>query len=641
MLFKILAQYLQQIENVSARLSIIEKLAELFKLLSVEEMGMIPYLIQGRIAPAYAGVEFGVAEKSVIKAAALSMGRDPKDFAKTVATDGDLGGAIESERTQFQSFDQEDLTITQVFGKFALIASHTGTGSQDAKASLLGELFTKLDPLSCRYIARIPLGQLRLGASDVTIIDALSWMLTGGKSLRPQIERAYQVRPDLSFICQTIKREGVQGLEGVMPVIGTPILMMRAERLSSGAEIIEKLGECVVEPKYDGLRLQIHIKKAPSSKLQAPSNTQNQVLKGKQSHPNSQLSALSSALAPEVHIFTRGLEDATHMYPDIVRAVIDELDCDEAIIEGEALGYDHEHDRFLSFQETIQRKRKHDVEEAALRIPLRLMAFDVLYVDGESYISRSLTERRAKLATLMTPPSPRLVGGNAPSSAKSADKGETHRNSPSLHEGVRGCQSSPTIVMAPETITSDPVMIESLFDTYITDGLEGIMAKKLADPYKPGAREYSWVKLNKSYSEKVNDTIDCVVMGFDQGKGKRAAFGIGAVLVGIYDPAQEKYLTLAKIGTGMTDEEWKQIRAKCKVQSENNITKEYEVKKEVYPDVWVEPSIVLEIRCDELTESKLHSSGWSMRFPRLEKFRDDKKPTDATNLNEITKMVNK
>ncbi|MEI7653419.1 MAG: ATP-dependent DNA ligase [bacterium] len=579
MLFKILAQYLQQIENVSARLSITEKLAELFKLLSVEEMGMIPYLIQGRIAPAYVGIEFGVAEKSVIKAAALALGRDPKDFARTVSKVGDLGTAIESERAQFQSFDQEDLTITQVFETFVQISSHTGEGSQETKASLIGLLFTKLDSLSCRYIARIPLGQLRLGASDVTIIDALSWMLTGGKSLRPQIERAYQVRPDLSYICQTIKRDGVKALEKVGPVIGTPILMMRAERLSSGAEIIEKLGECVVEPKYDGLRLQIHI---------------------------SQKSKVKSQKSPEVHIFTRGLEDATHMYPDIVKAVIEELDCDEAIIEGEALGYDHENDRFLSFQETIQRKRKHDVEEAALRIPLRLMAFDVLYVDGQSYIAKSLTERRAKLAKLL---------------AKKA--------------------KSPTIVMAPETITSDPAVVESLFDTYVTDGLEGIMAKKLADPYKPGAREYSWVKLKKSYSEKVNDTIDCVVMGFDQGKGKRAAFGIGAVLVGIYDSTNERFLTLAKIGTGMTDEEWKQIRAKCKVQSANTMPAEYEVKKEVYPDAWVEPSIVLEIRCDELTESKLHSSGWSMRFPRLEKFRDDKKPTDATSLTEIKKMVKK
>lgn len=606
MLFKILTQHLQKIESVSSRLEITERLAELFRLLSVAEMGMIPYLIQGRISPAYAGVEFGVAEKSVIKAAAHALGRDPKDFAKTVAKVGDLGTAIETERAQFQSFDQEDLTITQVFETFVQISSHTGEGSQETKASLIGLLFTKLDALSCRYIARIPLGQLRLGASDVTIIDALSWMLTGGKSLRPQIERAYQVRPDLSYICQTIKRDGVEALDKVGPVIGTPILMMRAERLSSGTEIIEKLGECVVEPKYDGLRLQIHMKKAPSSTLQAPRNTQNQVLNGTQSHQNSQLAARGSSLESNVHIFTRGLEDATHMYPDIVKAVIDELDCDEAIIEGEALGYDHEHDRFLSFQETIQRKRKHDVEEAALRIPLRLMAFDVLYVDGQSYIAKSLTERRAKLTKLL----------------------------------VKKVKSS-TFVMAPETVTSDPVVVESLFDTYVTDGLEGIMAKKLADPYKPGAREYSWVKLKKSYSEKVNDTIDCVIMGFDQGKGKRAAFGIGAVLVGIYDSANEHFLTLAKIGTGMTDEEWKQIRAKCKVQSANTIPAEYEVKKEVYPDVWVAPSIVLEIRCDELTESKLHSSGWSMRFPRLEKFRDDKKPTDATSLTEIMQMTKK
>ncbi|MEI6326654.1 MAG: ATP-dependent DNA ligase [Candidatus Roizmanbacteria bacterium] len=594
MLFKEFAIFLQDIESVSSRLEITEKLAKLFHLLSVSEIGQVPYLLQGRISPPYGGLEFGVAEKSVIKAAASALSRDPKDFAQTVSKIGDLGTAIEQERSMFQSFDQEDLSISQVFDVFVQIAGQSGQGSQESKSSLIGMLITKLDPLSCRYVARIPLGRLRLGASDVTVMDALSWMISGDKSLRTTIERAYQVRPDLSFICQTVKEKGVDALAVVTPVLGTPILMMRAERLSSGAEIVEKLGKCSIEPKYDGLRLQVHVKKSQKSKVKNP-----------------KVSILNPQL-PSVHIFTRGLEDATHMYPDIVVAVLEELDCDEAIIEGEALGYDHVRDSFLSFQETIQRKRKHDVAETALKIPLRLMAFDVLYVDGTSYIQKPLHERNQKLRSLLR------------SASSTSDDGHIQ-----------------TIVMAPETVTDDPVAIEALFDTYITDGLEGIMAKKLDDPYKPGAREYSWVKLKKSYSEKVTDTIDGVVMGYDRGKGKRAAFGIGAVLLGIYDPEEEKYLTIAKIGTGMTDDEWRRLLAVSDQLRVANKPPEYEVLKIIEPDVWVRPGTVLEIRCDELTESKIHSSGWSMRFPRLERFRTDKKPTDATAVSELKALAHK
>ena len=198
------------------------------------------------------------------------------------------------------------------------------------------------------------------------------------------------------------------------------------------------------------------------------------------------------------------------------------------------------------------------------------------------------------------------------------------------------------------TEVSDPKEIEKYFDTYIAEGREGIMAKKPDSIYKPGAREFSWVKLKRSYSSKVNDTIDCVVMGYDAGKGKRAAFGIGAVLVGVYDQKEEKFVTIAKIGTGMTDEEWRTLKEKCEkrppkadeplAQMAKSKPKEYAVAKEMECDVWVEPRIVLEIRSDEITQSKLHTSGWSLRFPRLERFRTDKRPEDATTKEEIDSL---
>ncbi|MFO0703570.1 MAG: ATP-dependent DNA ligase [Patescibacteria group bacterium] len=578
MLFKDFAKYLDAIESVSSRLAITEKLAALFTLLAPDEIAVIPYLLQGRVAPAFTGIEFGVAEKSVVKAAASALQMDPRDVQKYVLKTGDLGLAIESLRSEFSSLEEKDLTILECFAEFENITKKSGAGSQEAKSQILSTLISQADPMSCRYLARIPLGAMRLGASDITLLDALSWMISGGKSLRKEIEKAYQVRPDLGFVAKQVKLYGVDKIAEIKPVVGTPILMMRAERLSSGAEIIENLGSCYVEPKYDGFRLQIHVK----NKFQIPN---------------------SKFQAKEVNIFTRGMENATHMYPDIVEAVKKEINAENFIIEGEALGFDEKTGNFLPFQETIQRKRKHDVEETAKRIPLRLMTFDVLYIDNESVIDKPLSDRKEILEKMIS-------------------------------------KEANCIHLSPLKLIHKPEEIEKLFDEYVTEGLEGIMAKKIDSVYKPGAREYSWVKLKRSYSSKVQDTIDCVVLGYDLGKGKRADFGIGAALLGVYDSENDKYLTVSKMGTGLTDDEWRTLRQKINEQRLKAKPEYYDVKKEMECDVWVGPSVVLEIRSDELTTSKLHTSGYGLRFPRLERFRDDKKPEDATSLSEIVKMAN-
>jgi DNA ligase-1 len=606
MLFKQFASVLSEMESVSSRLVITEKLALLFRELSQEEIAVVPYLLQGRVAPAYSGIEFGMAEKSVVKAVSFALQIDHKDFVREVLRVGDVGQAVEKARSEFTSFEQEDLPLLHVFAELKRITEATGNGSQETKAKILALLFTKLDPQSCRYLSRIPVGQLRLGASDVTILDALSWMLTGDKSLRVQIEKAYQVRPDLGYICAHIQSKGIDGVRDIKPTVFTPILMMKAERLSSGAEIIEKIGPCIIEPKYDGLRLQIHIEK-----FACPDNI-GEILQPKADPPKAENSPAKRDrdkleknreinIKYSVKIYTRGLEVVTHMYPDIVQSIQSDIHCDDCILEGEALGWDSENERFLPFQETIQRKRKHDIADAAVRVPIRVMVFDLLYLNRASSLSDPLTKRKQKLSSIIS-------------------------------------SKSSTLKLSPMTEVSDPKEIEKYFDTYIAEGLEGIMAKKPDSIYKPGAREFSWVKLKRSYSSRVNDTIDCVVMGYDAGKGKRAAFGIGAVLVGVYDQKEEKFVTIAKIGTGMTDEEWRTLKANSEKRIAKSKPEEYVVAKEMECDVWVEPRIVLEIRSDEITQSKLHTSGWSLRFPRLERFRE-KKPEDATTREEIDSLI--
>lgn len=212
------------------------------------------------------------------------------------------------------------------------------------------------------------------------------------------------------------------------------------------------------------------------------------------------------------------------------------------------------------------------------------------------------------------------------------------------------------ILLSDLKIAKNPKEIEEYFKEQARKGLEGIMAKKLDGTYQAGARGWNWIKLKKSYASKLSDTIDAVVMGYDLGQGKRQGFGIGDFLIGVWDEKREMFATVAKIGTGLTDEEWKQLKLKTKNLELRARPKNYDVDKAMECDVWVGPKIVAEIRADEITRSPVHSAGrlmgpsktgaaqevkvagFALRFPRLERFRPDKKPEDATTLEEVEKM---
>lgn len=588
MKFSQLAIYIEKIEKTSSRLSITHLLSELFQKLSKDEFDKTIYLLQGRVTPLFEPVEFGMGEKNVIRGVVTALHLEKAFFEREYKKIGDLGMAVEHFKRQVTSFEEKNLSVVDVYNDLFELAKKQGTGSQEAKTSTLAHLVRQLDPLSCRYLVRIILGVLRLGFSDMTVLDAYSWMLTKDKRLRPEIEQAYHVRPDLGYIGAVLRQRGKNGLHNIHPTIFTPILMMRAERLSSGKEIVEKIGKSAIEPKYDGFRLQAHYKKGG-----------------------------------EVRLYSRNLEEVSFMYPDVVAGIRKQVRAREIVFEGEAIGYDTKHDRFLPFQETVQRKRKYDIEEKAKEIPLKFFTFELLYKDGTDYINKPFSERRKELAKSIN------TTGNI------------------AHD---------TIFLADETLTDNPQEVEKIFTDTLSLGLEGIIAKKLNGVYQPGARASNWIKLKKSYSSKIEDTIDCVVFGYDYGKGKRTGFGIGAFLVGIHDEKKDKYVTIAKIGTGLTDSEWKELKKRCDKYKTKKKPNAFGVDKQMEVDVWVNPAIVVEIRADEITRSSVHTagrtlkktksgaayevgiSGYALRFPRLERFREDKKPDDTTTLKELQKM---
>lgn len=591
MKFKELAKYFKRIEETSSRLEMTRILAEFFKKIPESEIDKVLYLLQGRVTPLYERMDFGIAEKMIIRAAVDGLNIEKKSFIAEYKRAGDTGEAVEKFRKNSKTFKDKDLSISQVFEILKKLATSGGTGSQEVKISLLSNLIRDLDSLSARYIVRIPTNILRLGFSDMTILDSFSWMLKGDKSLRPEIEKAYHVRPDLGFIGKVIKTEGIKGLKNVRPRIFTPIIMMRAERLSSASEIIDKIGACPVEPKYDGFRLQAHYKKNG-----------------------------------EVRLYSRNLEEVSFMYPDVIEGIKKEIHAKEIIFEGEAIGFDPAGGSFLPFQETVQRKRKYDIEEKVKEIPLKFFAFELLYINGENLLNTPYIRRRRKL--------------------ESAIK-------------LTGDISKDTILIAPETIVENEKKLELMFDDAISKGLEGIIAKKSDGIYQPGARGWNWIKFKRSYSSKIDDTIDCLIMGYDFGLGKRVGFGIGAFLAGVYDQKNDKFKTVAKIGTGLSDEEWRELKKRCEKSKSANKPALYDVDKMMAVDGWVKPAIVVEIRADEITKSPVHTAGramkktktgkadevdvagFALRFPRLERFRDDKRPEEVTTLSEVEKMFKK
>lgn len=591
MKFNTLAVYFEKIEKTSSRLTITEYLSELFKNLSLEEIEKASYLLQGRVAPLFERKEFGMAEKMVIKSAVLALNLDKKLFQKNYKKIGDIGKTVEYFKKQIQSFDKKDLSVLEVYDDLRKLAIAGGEGSQEIKISILAKLIRQLDSLSARYLIRIPLGVIRLGFSDMTVLDSFSWMVKGDKSHKTVIEKAYHVCPDLGLIGRIIKEKGIKGLKNIKPLVFTPIIMMRAERLSSGDEIIKQIGKCAIEPKYDGFRLQVHFNTINSKK--------------------------------EVRLYSRSLDDVSYMYPDICEGVKRELKASQAIIEGEAIGFNRKTGSFLPFQETVQRKRKYDISKKAKEIPLKLFVFELLYLNGKSYLDNCFTERRYALSKIIK------TSGNI---------------------------NKDTLMLAPEEILDNGKKIELLFDDAVTKGLEGIIAKKLNGIYQPGARAWNWIKFKRSYSSKIEDTIDCLVMGYDYGKGKRTKFGIGAFLVGVYDKKSDLYLTIAKIGTGLTDKEWRKLKKQTEELKCEKKPSVYSVDKQMNVDVWINPLLIVEIKADEITRSPTHTAGrimkktktgkalevdiagYALRFPRLESFRDDKRPEQATTLSELVKL---
>ena len=608
MRYQTIAEAYRDLEQVTGRLALTDRLAALLAGTPAELLPVVCYLCQGLIAPEFAGVDLGLAEKLAIRAVATATGTDPGQVTALVRETGDLGQAAEQllataagrpaalTATGASAATVADrpaalaatgatgataagraggLTVTAVVDTLHQIAAAEGQGSQGRKLDLLAGLLAQATPLEARYLLRLVTKGLRLGIGTPTILDALAQVYAGGRGARPVLERGYNICCDLGRVAAVLVQGGPAAVEQIRVQPGHPVRAMLAQRLADASEILAKLGgECAAEYKYDGVRVQAH-----------------------------------RTADGAIELFTRRLERVSAQFPDVVESLAAGLGPREAILEGEVVAYDAAAGELRPFGEVMFRRRKHGIDQAVRDVPVGLFCFELLYADGADLTMRPYPERRAALAAAVT--------------------------------------VSDRLRLTTATEVADPAALEAAFEQAVTDGCEGLVCKAVGpgSVYAAGARGWLWIKLKRDYRTELSDTVDLVIVGAFAGRGRRAG-AYGALLLAAYDRAADVFRAVTKCGTGFSDADLAALPARLAPLAAPHRPARVDARQE--PDVWFEPGLVLEILSAELTLSPNYTAAWdrvkedrglAMRFPRFTgRWRDDKAPEDATTTNELAEL---
>lgn len=586
-----------RLEKTSSRNDMTTILVDLFAQISKEEGQILSYLIEGRIAPLFVQSEFGFSEKSLLNSLdSMIQVSESKISLKEKRNElGDIGDTVEFVSKEL-SVKTKSMTLKRVYEMLWDIASQEGSGSVERKSRVVVEAIQGMSALEAKYFSRIVCGSLRFGLNSKTLLDVFSFLIQGDKGMRSVLDRGYGVCPDIGYIYSLIDvdspEETKKKISSLRVTPGVPVLPRLVERVKSFEEVFERLGEeILVQNKYDGLRCQIH--KFEGDGIVLRDSVWSNYL------PKEEVNTLFGGVEEvgNVRLFTRNLEDVTEMFPELVESAMGMKE-KSFVLDSEVLGWDKGSSEFLSFQETMQRRRKHGVSNLSSEVPVKAMVFDVLFLNGED-LSREDTSRRV--------------------------------------DRIRSVDTPTGIEVEDTKSVEDVGSLEELFANSIEDGFEGLIVKKLEGSYLPGVRNYEWIKLKKSMGKKVVDTIDLVAVGYSYGSGRRSDFGVGSVLGAVYNKEEGVFESVCNVGTGFSDDQLKHISKVLEGISLKGKPKDVETQKSLEPDVWVRPKFVFTVEADEITKKK-DTEFLSLRFPRLVEWGRDKGATEATSKRELVSM---
>lgn len=566
------------------------------------------YLCLNKVAPAFEGLELGVAETNIMKAIAQTTGRTLDQIKRDSQETGDLGIVAErSKSSQRMMFTPAPHTVDGMFTKLRSIAKMSGATSMQKKVDTIKGIFVACRQSEARFFVRSLLGKLRIGLAELSVLQALSQAVTltppnenkeppfkvnvmankSDASIKSKVEEnALIIKtvfcrcPDYNQIIPILIEDGVENLlDKVKMNPGVPLKPMLAQPTTGISEVLTRFDgiEFTCEFKYDGERAQIHMND-----------------KG------------------VVNIYSRNQETNTSKYPDIISRIeaVKKDTVKSFILDTEAVAWDREKKQILPFQILSTRKRK-DANESDIKVQVCVYMFDLLYLNGESLVERPFAERRKLLFENFT-----------------ENEGEW--------------------MFATKLDTNDLNELQNFLEDAVKGNCEGLMVKTLKEEatYEIAKRSRNWLKLKKDYMSGVGDSLDLVVLGGYRGKGKRTGT-YGGFLLGCYDQENEEYQSICKIGTGFSDEDLAQHTTFFKDRVIKEPRSYYRFHSSHVPDDWFEVCQVWEIKCADLSLSPAHHAaigivdpekGISLRFPRFLRIREDKNVEDATSAQQVADM---
>lgn len=603
-LYSTLCEVYEELEKEPGRLKNLKITSDFIESLllndiSKEELSEIVYLLINRLGPDYEGLELGLGETLLLKALAEATGRENKliklDFNKL----GDIGLVAKQSRSkQPTMFKPKPLNVKTVFKNLTTIAKATGNNSQTRKINIIKGMVSATSPIESKFLLRSLEGKLRINFGEKSVLIALAQAFIQyeyklkKKKLDPEtitraeetMKDAFSQIPNYAIIIETAMEYGVLNLGDHCTLKpGIPLKPMLAKPTKSITEILDRFHDVrfTCEYKYDGERCQLHL--LPDGSIK---------------------------------IFSRNSEDMSQRYPDLIE-VIENLksmnkDLQSLILDCEAVAFDRELNKIMPFQILSTRKRK-DVQAKDIKVRVCLFAFDMLCLNDEPLITKSLSDRREIMKKTLT-----TIEGEF-QFAKAMD-------------------------------TSNTEEIQAFLDLSMKDACEGLMVKMLDGPdslYEPSKRSRNWLKLKKDYLQGVGDSLDLVVVGAYIGKGKRTGWYGGFLLLS-YNLDTGEYETTCKIGTGFSEEVLASLTEKLKPTEIANPKASYIYdtnNSNAVPDVWFEPTTVFEVLTADLSLSPIYKAGAneygkgiSLRFPRFIRIREDKSVEDATTSEQIVEF---
>ena len=230
MKYQIVAEAYRDLEQASGRLATIDRLGALLAAAPAEVLPTVCYLCQGLIAPEFAGIDLGLAEKLAVRAVATATRNDTEQVTAAAREAGDLCAATARLLAVTAADRPASLDVAGVVAVLHQIAQAEGQGSQGRKLGLLAGLLGQATPLEARYLLRLVTRGLRLGIGTPTVLDALAQVHAGGRAARPVLERAYNICCDLGLVAGALVSGGVAAVEQIRVRPGNPVRALLAPR---------------------------------------------------------------------------------------------------------------------------------------------------------------------------------------------------------------------------------------------------------------------------------------------------------------------------------------------------------------------------------------------------------------------------